>query len=120
MQYHLNDPVAMYLQELARVEALTAAEEANLFRLLGTSEKWTGEVEDAARRVIEANLRLVVPVAERYSSTSGVALLDLIQQGNIGLMNAVKIFAKSPAGEFSARARACIEEAISKFLSKSN
>jgi DNA-directed RNA polymerase sigma subunit (sigma70/sigma32) len=80
-----NDPVAMYLREVASVEPLTAAEEAELFRRLGASDDWQGDTEDAARRVIESHLRLVVSIAERYAASSAVPLLDLIQEGNIGL-----------------------------------
>ena len=89
-----NNPVEMYLREAASVEPLTAAEEAALFRRLGVNEDWHGETENAARRVIEAHLRLVVPIAERHAASSGIHLLDLIQEGNIGLFNAVKAFAQ--------------------------
>lgn len=114
-----NDPVAMYLREVADVEPLTAAEEAELFRRLGASDDWQGDTEDAARRVIESHLRLVVAIAERRAALSGVSVLDLIQEGNIGLLNAVKTFAKNPCGVFSAYASACIEDAISKAVAQS-
>jgi RNA polymerase primary sigma factor len=114
-----NDPVAVYLREAASVEPLTTAEEAEIFRRLGTTDEWQGDTEDAARRVIESYLRLVVSIAERHAALSGVSVLDLIQEGNIGLLNAVKTFAKNPCGVFSACASACIENAISKAVAKS-
>ena len=114
-----NDPVAMYLREAASVEALSNAEQAELFRRLGVSDDWDDEAENVARRLIEGHLRLVVPIAERHSSSSGISVLDLIQEGNIGLLNAVKAFAKNPTGQFSAYATACIEGAISKAVAKS-
>lgn len=114
-----NDPVAVYLREAASIEPLTVAAEAELFRRLGASDDWQGDTEDAARRVIESHLRLVVAIAERHATSSGVPLLDLIQEGNIGLFNAVKTFAKNPYGVFSAYASACIEDAISRAVGKS-
>ncbi len=114
-----NDPVAMYLREAASVEPLSAAEEAELFRRLGASDDWQGDTENAARRVIESQLRLVVHIAERHAASSGVSVLDLIQEGNIGLLNAVKTFAKKPSGMFSVHASACVEDAISKAVTKS-
>ena len=114
-----NDPVAMYLREVASLEPLTAAEEAELFRRLGTTDDWQGETENAARRVLEAHLRLVVPIAERYAALSGISLLELVQEGNIGLFNAVKAFAKKPSGVFSAYASAYVEDAISQAVEKS-
>jgi RNA polymerase primary sigma factor len=114
-----NDPVAMYLREVAKIEPLTAPEQAELFRRLGASDDWHGDTEDAARTLIESHLRLVVPIAERHAASSGICVLDLIQEGNIGLFNAVRTFAKSPSGVFSAYASASIEDAISKAVAES-
>jgi len=114
-----NDPVALYLREAASVEPLSAAEEAEIFRQLGTTNEWQGDTENAARRVVESYLRLVVSIAERHAEISGVYVLDLIQEGNIGLLNAVKTFAKNPCGVFSAYASVCIEGAISKAVTES-
>jgi RNA polymerase primary sigma factor len=113
------DAVAIYLRELASVEPVSTAEETELFRRLGASDNWDGEAENVARRLIESYLRVVVPIAERHSAISGIAPLDLIQEGNIGLFNAVKAFAKKPSGEFSAYAMACIEDAILKAVAES-
>jgi DNA-directed RNA polymerase sigma subunit (sigma70/sigma32) len=109
-----DDPIAMYLREAASVEPLTATEEAEIFRRLGASYDWDGDAEGAARRVIESHLRLIVSLAELHAAPSGVSVLDLIQEGNIGLLNAVKTFAKNPSGVFSAYAAAGIEGAILK------
>jgi len=114
-----NDPVELYLHEAASVQSLSAAEEAELFRQLGASDDWQDETEDAARKVIESYLRLVVSIAERHAALSGVSELDLIQEGNIGLLKAVKTFAKNPSGLFTAYASACIEDAISKAAAES-
>ena len=113
-----NDPVAMYIREAASVEPLSKAEESELFQRLGRSGNWDDEAENAARRLIESHLRLVVTIAERHSSC-GVPLLDLIQEGNIGLFDAVKRFAVNPSGEFSVYAAACIEDAIANAVAKS-
>jgi len=114
-----NDPIALYLREAASAEPLTAAEEAEIFRRLGASYDWEGDPENAARRVIESHLRLVVSIAERHAAWSGISLLDLIQEGNIGLLNAVTTFAKNPRGVFSDYASTCIEDAIAKAVAES-
>ena len=114
-----NDPVTLYLREAASVQPLTTAEEAEIFRRLGTTDEWHGDTEDAARRVIESYLRLVVSIAERHAAISGVSVLDLIQEGNIGLLNAAKTFAKNPSGVFSEFASVCIEDAISQAAAES-
>jgi RNA polymerase primary sigma factor len=62
----------------------------------------------------------LVSIAERHAASSGVFVLDLIQDGNIGLLNAVKTFAKNPGGIFSDYAAKCIEDAISKAIAESN
>ncbi len=114
-----NDPVELYLREAASVLPLSVAEEAELFRRLGASDDWQGETEDAARRVIESHLRLVVSIAERYAASSGDSELDLIQAGNIGLLNAVRAFAKNPSGAFCDHASPYVENAISKAVAES-
>jgi DNA-directed RNA polymerase sigma subunit (sigma70/sigma32) len=107
------DPVAMYLREVAKVKPLTKDEEAALFQQLGRWGDWDEKGENAARRLIESQLALVVSIADRYSS-AGIPTLELIQEGNLGLMNAVRTFAEMPAGEFSEHASASIEDAILK------
>jgi RNA polymerase primary sigma factor len=113
-----DDPVAVYVLEASKVEPLTKMEEAKLFRELGHSGDWDGRRENVARRLIESQLMLVVGIAQKHSA-SGVPMLDLIQEGNIGLMNAVRSFAERPIGNFTAHATACIEDSITKVLGKS-
>lgn len=113
-----NDPIAVYLREACEVEPLTEDEETRLFRQLGRWEDLDEQKENVARRLIESQLRLVVNIAQRHSEAS-VPMLDLIQEGNIGLMNAVRSFAERPIGDFTAHAAACIEEALAKALGKS-
>jgi DNA-directed RNA polymerase sigma subunit (sigma70/sigma32) len=113
-----NDPVAVYVREVSAVEPLSKAEEVKLFRELGHSGEWDEQRENVARRLIESHLMLVVNIAEKHSA-SGAPLLDLIQEGNIGLMNAVRSFAERPIGDFTAHATACIEDAVTKAFGKS-
>jgi len=113
-----DGPVAVYVLEASKVEPLTKMEEAKLFRELGHSGVWDGQRENVARRLIESQLMLVVRIAQKHSA-SGVPMVDLIQEGNIGLMNAVRSFAERPIGNFTAHAAACIEDSITKVLGKS-
>ena len=113
-----DDPVAMYIREACNVEPLTQEEETKLFRGLGHWGEWDEQRENVARRLIESQLMLVVKIAKEHSA-AGVPLLDLIQEGNLGLMNAVRSFAERPIGDFTAHAAACIEDAIAKVLGKS-
>jgi len=119
MIYMLNpdDPVGMYIREVAVVEPLSREEEMRLFRELGGSSDWDDQRENVARRLIESNLRLVVEIARRHSA-EGRPMLDLIQEGNMGLMNAVKTFSEDPTGDFTSHAAACIETAIVQVLAK--
>ena len=112
-----DDPVTMYIREASNVEPLTKDEETNLFRRLGRVGDWGEERENVARRLVESQLALVVSIAQKYSA-SGVPMLDLIEEGNIGLMDAVRSFAEKPIGNSTAHAAACIEEAIAKVLGK--
>jgi DNA-directed RNA polymerase sigma subunit (sigma70/sigma32) len=113
-----DDPVAVYIREVNNVEPLTKEEETKLFRELGHSGDWDEQRENVARRLIESQLMLVVSIAKKQSVAS-VSMLDLIQEGNIGLMNAVRGFAERPIGDFAAHAAACVEDAIAKALGKS-
>lgn len=111
------DPVKMYLRELETIVPLTGNEEGRLFQKLDGSAKWNEEQELAARRIIETHLRLVVGVAEKHLS-SGIPMLELLQEGNMGLMNAVRSFAAQPAGDFSSYATTRINEAITRAIEK--
>ena len=113
-----DDPVAVYVLEVSKVEPLSKMEVMKLFRELGDSVDWEEQEELVARRLIESQLMLVVNIAQKHSA-SGVPMLDLIQEGNIGLMNAVRSFAERPIGDFTAHAAACIEDTIRKALGKS-
>ena len=113
-----NDPLSMYLKELAGVQALTNDEEIALFGQMHQHGKADERWEIAARRLIENRLHMVVSIAERYSS-SGVPMLELVEEGNIGLMNAIISFAEAPEGEFTAYATTCVEDAITKAIAKS-
>jgi RNA polymerase primary sigma factor len=103
----LDDPVRAYLNEIGTVRLLTAAEEVELAMQIEAGS------QQARRHLIEANLRLVVSVARRYS-TSGLPLLDLIQEGNIGLMRAVEKFDYRRGFKFSTYATWWIRQAISR------
>ena len=88
-------PVEMYLREMGSIQPLTSEEQNALFRQLGSSGKWNDEQENAAKRIIESQLPLVVRIARGYSST-GLPMLDMIQEGNLGLLRAVKHYAEQP------------------------
>ena len=102
-------------REVAGVEPLSKDEEARLLQKLGRSKVWNEEQEKAAKRLIEIQLWSVVRVAERHSS-SGIPTLDLIEQGNLSLLKAVRSFAQAPNGDFAEYATASIEGAIQKFV----
>jgi RNA polymerase primary sigma factor len=106
-----NDPVAVYISEVGGVEPLAKDEETKLFRELAGPGDWDEVRENVARRLIESHLSQVVSIAQKHSP-SGVPMLDLIQEGNIGLMNAVRGFAERPVGDFADYAATCIDDAI--------
>jgi RNA polymerase primary sigma factor len=110
-----NDPVAGYLKEVSEVKPLTKDEEAQLFQGLAGSRNWDEARENIARRLIEGHLAQVVSIAKGHSA-SGVPLLELIQEGNRGLMHAVKSFAEKQTGDFTEHAAVCIEAAIRRAL----
>jgi len=81
----IDDPVRMYLKEIGKVSLLTAEEEVDLARRMERGD------ESAKRKLVEANLRLVVSIAKKYVGR-GMLFLDLIQEGNMGLIKAVEKF----------------------------
>ncbi|MDQ6774147.1 MAG: sigma-70 family RNA polymerase sigma factor [Candidatus Dormibacteraeota bacterium] len=103
----LDDAVRAYFQEIGRVRLLTAADEVELAKMIeaGSSE--------ARQRMIQANLRLVVSVAKKYVGR-GLPLLDLIQEGNLGLMRAVEKFDYRRGFKFSTYATWWIRQAIQR------
>lgn len=104
-----TDPVRMYLREIGKVDLLTAAEEVDLAK---RSEK--GE-EKATQMLTKANLRLVVSIAKKYMGR-GLSFLDLIQEGNIGLMRAVEKFDWKRGFKFSTYATWWIRQAITRAI----
>ncbi|HEV2954414.1 MAG TPA: sigma-70 family RNA polymerase sigma factor [Candidatus Dormibacteraeota bacterium] len=106
----VDDPVRLYLNEISRVPLLTAAQEVDLAQRMEA-----GSLE-AKQHLIEANLRLVVSVAKRYLQ-SGLPLLDLIQEGNLGLIRAVEKFDYRKGFKFSTYATWWIRQAIGRAIS---
>ena len=107
--FSADDPVRMYLSEISRVPLLSAEAERALAARLAKGD------EDARRRMTEANLRLVVSIAKRYVGR-GMAFLDLIQEGNIGLMKAVERFEPAKGFKFSTYATWWIRQAITRAI----
>jgi RNA polymerase primary sigma factor len=106
---NINDPVRMYLKEIGRIPLLSAEEE------LALSLRVANEEEEAKNRLAESNLRLVVSIAKRYVGR-GLLFLDLIQEGNIGLMKAVDKFDYDKGFKFSTYATWWIRQAITRAL----
>ncbi|HPT82307.1 MAG TPA: RNA polymerase sigma factor RpoD [Limnochordia bacterium] len=105
----LDDPVRMYLKEIGRVPLLTAEEEVELAKRIEQGD------QEAARKLAEANLRLVVSIAKRYVGR-GMQLLDLIQEGNLGLIKAVEKFDYRKGFKFSTYATWWIRQAITRSI----
>ena len=105
----LDDPVKTYLKEIGRVPLLSADEEAELARAAQAGD------EEARRRLSEANLRLVVSVAKRYAGR-GLPFLDLIQEGNLGLMKAAEKFEPDRGFKFSTYATWWIRQSITRAI----
>ncbi len=101
--------IALYLQEISRVKLLTAEEEQELARRVQAGDT------DAERRLVEANLRLVVKIARRYLRR-GLSLLDLIEEGNVGLLHAVRKFQAGRGTRFSTYATWWIRQAVVRAL----
>ncbi len=108
-----NDPVAFYIGEVSSVTPLAKDEDVKLLRELAGSGDWDETRENVARRLIEGHLAQVVSIAQERSA-SGVPMLDLIQEGNLGLLDAVKSFAERPIGDFTDYAATCIDDAMKK------
>ncbi|GKU81292.1 RNA polymerase sigma factor RpoD [Niallia sp. NCCP-28] len=105
----INDPVRMYLKEIGRVDLLSAEEEIKLAKRILEGD------EEAKRRLAEANLRLVVSIAKRYVGR-GMMFLDLIQEGNMGLIKAVEKFDYEKGFKFSTYATWWIRQAITRAI----
>jgi RNA polymerase primary sigma factor len=105
----VDDPVRMYLKEIGRVTLLSAEEEIELAKLMESGD------EMAKRKLTEANLRLVVSIAKRYVGR-GMLFLDLIQEGNLGLIKAVEKFDFRKGFKFSTYATWWIRQAITRAI----
>lgn len=105
----IDDPVRMYLKEIGRVPLLTADEEIELAKKMEKGD------DEAKRRLAEANLRLVVSIAKRYVGR-GMLFLDLIQEGNLGLIKAVEKFDFRKGFKFSTYATWWIRQAITRAI----
>ena len=105
----IEDPVRMYLKEIGKVPLLSAEEEIELAKRMAEGD------EDAKKRLAEANLRLVVSIAKRYVGR-GMLFLDLIQEGNLGLIKAVEKFDYQKGFKFSTYATWWIRQAITRAI----
>ena len=105
----IDDPVKLYLKEIGRVPLLDAEREAELAKRMSEGD------EEAKRELVEANLRLVVSIAKRYVG-KGLFFLDLIQEGNLGLMKAVSKFDYTKGYKFSTYATWWIRQAITRAI----
>ena len=109
--YDPNNVLAMYLSEVSAVKTLARDEERELLRELAKPGEWDKKRENAARKLIESHLSQVVRIAREHSAT-GVHILELIEEGNRGLIHAVRSFAEKQTGDFSEYAALCIDGAI--------
>ena len=105
----IDDPVKIYLKEIGRVPLLSADEEVELAQRMATGDPY------ARKRLSEANLRLVVSIAKRYGGR-GMQFLDLIQEGNLGLIKAVEKFDHTKGFKFSTYATWWIRQAITRAI----
>ncbi len=108
-EYNLDDPVRMYLKEIGQVKLLSAEEEVELAKKIADGD------QDAKNKLTEANLRLVVSIAKKYSGR-GLHILDLIQEGNTGLIRAVDKFDWTKGNKFSTYATWWIRQAITRAI----
>ena len=108
-EYNLDDPVRMYLKEIGQVKLLSAEEEVELAQQVADGN------QEAKNKLTEANLRLVVSIAKKYSGR-GLHILDLIQEGNTGLIRAVDKFDWTKGNKFSTYATWWIRQAITRAI----
>ncbi len=108
-EYNLDDPVRMYLKEIGQVKLLSAEKEIELAKRVSEGD------QDAKNQLTEANLRLVVSIAKKYSGR-GLHILDLIQEGNTGLIRAVDKFDYTKGNKFSTYATWWIRQAITRAI----
>ncbi len=108
-EYNLDDPVRMYLKEIGQIKLLSAEEEVELAKRVSEGD------QNAKNKLTEANLRLVVSIAKKYSGR-GLHILDLIQEGNTGLIRAVDKFDWTKGNKFSTYATWWIRQAITRAI----
>ena len=108
-EYNLDDPVRMYLKEIGQIKLLSAEEEVDLAKRVSEGD------QAAKNKLTEANLRLVVSIAKKYSGR-GLHILDLIQEGNTGLIRAVDKFDWTKGNKFSTYATWWIRQAITRAI----
>ncbi len=108
-EYNLDDPVRMYLKEIGQIRLLSAEEEVELAKRVSEGD------QAAKNKLTEANLRLVVSIAKKYSGR-GLHILDLIQEGNTGLIRAVDKFDWTKGNKFSTYATWWIRQAITRAI----
>jgi len=108
-EYNLDDPVRMYLKEIGQIKLLSADEEVELAKMVSEGSQY------AKNKLTEANLRLVVSIAKKYSGR-GLHILDLIQEGNTGLIRAVDKFDWTKGNKFSTYATWWIRQAITRAI----
>ena len=108
-EYNLDDPVRMYLKEIGQIKLLSAEEEVEMAQRMAEGD------ETAKNKLTEANLRLVVSIAKKYSGR-GLHILDLIQEGNTGLIRAVDKFDWTKGNKFSTYATWWIRQAITRAI----
>jgi RNA polymerase primary sigma factor len=109
-----DDPLEMYLREVRTIAPLTKEDET---KLLGHVRVRDDQSEVAARTLVEANLSRVVSIVEQHPS-SKLSKLELIQEGNVGLMTAIDTFHSSSNQNFVTHAETCIKQAISKAINQ--
>ena len=111
----VDDPVRVYLAEVRKIPPLSRDEEIRCVQDIAAGDQ---QAESAEKRLVEANLHLVVSIAERYRNDR-IHILDLIQQGNDGLMGALRTFGDSREDSLAAHASAYIERAIAVAIAPS-
>ena len=109
MGINRTSDISAYIDEVSQIRPLSKEEESDLWRQAKGADRTQSEI--AKRRLLESGLHLVLSIAERYS-TCGIPMLELIQEGNVGLMYALDRFEPSPEHDFSAQAAVLIERAI--------
>jgi RNA polymerase primary sigma factor len=110
-----DDALAIYMREVIAIPALTGDEEIKLCQHVFAGDQ---QAETSRKRLMDANLAMVVSIVEAHRDAGG-HILELIQEGNTGLLHALKTLRPDSCETFSAHATACVKDAISKAIAKS-